>query len=96
MSDFEIIVGISSLLQVIILNIQNMLEVLLEYIGIHKRRVDISTYYDNVYFFFHFICYHSLSYCIINLRNSASFICDCCSLIMMSPSYAVCDNILVT
>lgn len=36
MSDFEIIVGISSLLQVIILNIQNMLEVLLEYIGITK------------------------------------------------------------
>ena len=66
----EIIVGIPLLIKAIILGIQNILEVLLEDIGILK--MESIFLFTNITIIPHSVLYVSLSYYIINPCTSAS------------------------
>ena len=68
--NFEIIVGIPLLIKAIILGIQNILEVLLEDIGILK--MESIFLFTNITIIPHSVLYVSLSYYIINPCTSAS------------------------
>ena len=68
--NFEIIVGIPLLIKAIILGIQNILEVLLEDIGILK--MESIFLHTNITIIPHSVLYVSLSYYIINPCTSAS------------------------
>ena len=68
--NFEIIVGIPLLIKAIILGIQNILEVLLEDIGILK--MESIFLHTNITIIPHSVLYVSLSYYIINPCISAS------------------------
>ena len=68
--DFDVIVGIPLLIKAIILGIQNILEVLLEDIGILK--MESIFLHTNITIIPHSVLYVSLSYYIINPCTSAS------------------------
>ena len=91
--NFEIIVGILLLVKAIISGIQNILEVLLEDIGILK--MESISLYTNITIIPHSVSYVSLSYYIINPCISASSNFDDSSSYLMSSSNTVYDNILV-
>ena len=88
----EIIVGIPLLIKAIILGIQNILEVLLEDIGILK--MESIFLFTNITIILHSVLYVSLSYYIINPCISASSNFNGSFSYLMSPSNALYDNIL--
>ena len=90
--DNLIIAGILLLIKAMIFCIVNILEVLLEDIGILK-----SLFLHNaITIISSSVLYFLLSYYIINPRISASIIFDDCFSIFMLSSYTVCDDILIT
>ena len=92
--NFEIIVGIPSLINAIILGIQNVLEVLLDDIGIPI--MESIFLHANITIIPHSVLYVSLSYYIINPCVSVSTNLDDYFSSFVSSSNTVYDNILVT
>ena len=91
--NFQIVVGIPLLIKAVILCIQNILEVLLEDIGILK--MESIFLFTNITIIPHSVLYVSLSYYIINPCISASSNLDESFSYLMSSSNTVYDNILV-